>query len=229
MSGRPQAENWVVEHRPGDVLYRAGDAAACAYVVVDGEVELLAHDAVLARLGPGDVCGLLGLLQGTPQALAARVAKDARLLRLEAPDLGRAAGHPELGTLLLRALARQLEAALLPPVRAAAPAPGRPRLVAEDGHEFALPAAGSALVGRGDAASGHQPDLDLSALDTQRSLSRRHARLRREGQVWLVSAEPRAANGTFVNGERLAASREQPLREGDVLLFGNVRVTYRED
>ncbi len=228
MSGRPQADNWVVEHGPGDVLYRAGDAAACAYVVVAGQLELLARGAVLASLGPGDVCGLLGLLQGTPQALTARVAKDARLLRLEAPDLGRLAGHPELATLLLRALARQLEAALLPPAPGAPPAAHRPRLVAEDGREFVLPPEGTALVGRGDAASGHRPDLDLSPLDTQRSLSRRHARLRREGQAWLVSAEPRAANGTFVNGERLAASREQPLREGDLLLFGNVRVTYRE-
>lgn len=229
MSGKPQPDSRAVEHRGGETLYAEGDAAACAYVVVDGELELLVHDVVVAKLGPGDVCGLLGLLQGTPQALTTRVAKDARLLRLEAPDLGRLAGHPELATLLLRALARQLEGALLPPAPAAPRAPRRPRLVAEDGREFVLPPEGTALVGRGDAASGHKPDLDLSPLDTQRSLSRRHARLRREGQAWLVSAEPRAANGTFVNGERLAVGREQPLREGDVLLFGNVRVSYRED
>lgn len=227
MAGKQPRDNWVVEHRSGQVLYSEGDASACGYVVVAGEVELLARGVVVSRLGPGDVCGLLGLSQGTPQALGARVAKDARLLRLEAADLGRATAHPELGALLLRALARQLEAALAP-ATAAAPAARRPRLVADDGHEFVLPAEGSALVGRGDAASGHKPDLDLSALDAKRSLSRRHARLRREGPAWRVGAEPRAANGTFVNGERLAAGQEQPLREGDVLLFGNVRVTYRE-
>lgn len=221
-------DKWVVEHDAGGVLYQAGDAAACAYVVVTGEVELLARDAVVARLGPGDVCGLLGLLQGTPQALTARAATEARLLRLAAADLGHATGHPEIHALLLRALARQLEVVLLPSPPATPAAAPRPRLVAEDGREFALPAEGTALVGRGDAASGHKPDLDLSPLDTRRSLSRRHARLRREGQAWLVSAEPRAANGTFVNGERLASGQERPLREGDELLFGNVRLSYRE-
>lgn len=227
MTGEQQPDNWVVERQAGDVLYQAGDAATCCFVVAAGELELTREGLAVARLGPGDACGVLGLLQGTPQALGARVTKDARLLRLEAADLGRAAAHPELGLLLLRALARQLEAALAP-ATTAVPVARRPRLVADDGHEFVLPAEGSALVGRGDAASGHKPDLDLAALDAKRSLSRRHARLRCEGPAWLVGAEPRAANGTFVNGERLAAGQEQPLREGDVLLFGNVRVTYRE-
>ncbi len=175
MTGQQQPDNWIVERKAGEVLYQAGDAATCCFVVAAGELELTREGAAVARLGPGDVCGLLGLSQGTPQALGARVAKDARLLRLEAADLGARRPTPSSGRCCC---GRSLASSRPPWPR---PAARRPRLVADDGHEFVLPAEGSALVGRGDAASGHKPDLDLSALDAKRSLSRRHARLRREG------------------------------------------------
>lgn len=239
MSANEASASWVVERRAGDVLFQPGDAADCAYVVVAGELELTAGAASVARLGPGDTCGLLALLEGTPQALGARALTDARLLRLEAADVGRVTAEPGLAAQLLRAVARQLEATLRPapePAQRPAPEPSavperglRPRLVTEEGGlEFPLPAEGTLLVGRGDPRSGHKPDVDLSLVDTRRSLSRRHARLTRRGEAWLVREEPRAANGTFVNGERLAPGQERELRNGDELLFGSVRTRYVE-
>lgn len=236
MPGNESAPSFTVERKAGEALFQQDDPAEAAYVLLAGELELTSTTAdgsqAVARLGPGDVCGLLALLEGTRHALGARALTDARLVRLGPGDLGRVVAQPELAGQLLRALARQLEAALRP--AAAPPATKRstgprPRLVAEEsGLEFLLPAEGSALVGRGDTRSGFKPDLDLSALDTRRSLSRRHARLLRRDETWLVSEEPRAANGTFVNGQRLTPGQARELHDGDELLFGNVRARFRE-
>ncbi len=52
--------------RPGQVVFREGDAAACAYFIERGEVEVSrlheGQDKVLARLGAGDFFGEVGLL-----------------------------------------------------------------------------------------------------------------------------------------------------------------------
>jgi len=54
------------------------------------------------------------------------------------------------------------------------------------GDEFPLPASGEAVVGRADPVKGYQPDVVLSSLDAQRSLSRRHARIVREGDEFFL-------------------------------------------
>jgi len=65
-------------------IFRQGDAADCAYVVLEGRVRITAsrngHDMVLAILGPGDVFGEMALLDGKPRsATAAASAEGARV------------------------------------------------------------------------------------------------------------------------------------------------------
>ena len=55
------------------------------------------------------------------------------------------------------------------------------------------------------------------------SVSRRQAELRQEGGIWKVR-DLGSANGTFVNGERLAG--EQPLRPGDEIAFGKFSLFF---
>ncbi|MDQ7086719.1 MAG: FHA domain-containing protein [Acidobacteriota bacterium] len=73
-----------------------------------------------------------------------------------------------------------------------------------------------------------QPEIDLTGVDTHRSVSRRHSRLTRSSEGWMVAEEVGALNGTFVNGVRLAPGQQVLLRDGDVVSFGMVRVVYRE-
>lgn len=55
------------------------------------------------------------------------------------------------------------------------------------------------------------------------SVSRRQAELRQEGGIWKVR-DLGSANGTFVNGTRLAG--DQPLRPGDEVSFGKFSVLF---
>jgi pSer/pThr/pTyr-binding forkhead associated (FHA) protein len=56
---------------------------------------------------------------------------------------------------------------------------------------------------------------------TDRNISRKHAKLRRNGQGWLL-ADQQSYNGTYVNGVRVVG--EQLLQPGDVIQLGDYRV-----
>jgi pSer/pThr/pTyr-binding forkhead associated (FHA) protein len=55
-------------------------------------------------------------------------------------------------------------------------------------------------------------------------VSRRHARLERRGEAWFL-ADLDSTNFTRVNGQRLR--RERELCDGDELVFGRARCSFR--
>ncbi len=108
------------------------------------------------------------------------------------------------------------------------PALAAPRLVHEEsGTQFPLPSDHDVLVGRSDPRTRFQPGIDLSGVDSGRSLSRRHAKVIRNGDEFAVVEEPRVANGTFVNGHRLTAGVPARIGHGDQVSFGLVRTVFR--
>lgn len=129
-------------------------------------------------------------------------------------------------------------AATPPPVAVAVPAPpvapiapvaaaaARFALLhAASGQRFELePGRDEFLIGRVDPVTGITPEINLGPLDTARSLSRRHAKLLRQNGALLLREEVGTANGTFVNGQRLAAGAGMPVKSGDKLRFGTIDV-----
>ncbi len=118
-----------------------------------------------------------------------------------------------------------------PPPAAPAPvvAPKQPSCLLRHagGATFPLdPGASQFLVGRPDPVAGIRPEVDLSGVDPTRSLSRRHAKLVREGRVFLVREEVGTVNGTFVNGVRVKTGVDVPIKPGDSLRFGAVEVEF---
>ena len=82
-------------------------------------------------------------------------------------------------------------------------------------------------VGRVDRSSGMKPQIDLTAFDTERTLSRRHARIIRRGSTYFVREETSSRNGTFVNGRRIEAAADVELHDGDDVRFGLVKTIFR--
>jgi ribosomal protein L40E len=83
-----------------------------------------------------------------------------------------------------------------------------------------------ALVGRSSPADGIAPDIDLTDVDPNRLVSRRHAFiLRRRGGFVVEDLE--SVNGTYLNGiQRIAPHAQTLLRDGDQLTFGEVRCIF---
>ncbi len=95
----------------------------------------------------------------------------------------------------------------------------------ESGSEFALSAnKAEMLIGRPDPVTGVLPEINLGPLDTQRTLSRRHAKIINEAGLMFVREEVGTTNGTFVNGERVSTGQARPLAVGDTLRFGSVEL-----
>ena len=95
----------------------------------------------------------------------------------------------------------------------------------EGGNQFTLVGDHSA-IGRFDPVTGMRPEVDLSAVDINRSVSRHHARLVREGSSYSLTEEVGVLNGTFINGKRLTSGQPVPLHDGDEVGLGMVRLTF---
>lgn len=76
----------------------------------------------------------------------------------------------------------------------------------------------------GGVTIGRHPDNSLPL--TIDSISRHHATLERVANQWLLS-DLNSSNGTFINGERITASRS--LRDGDLITFGKANFTFRAE
>lgn len=222
----------------GETIYEAGDAAADLYIVREGSVQLSAGGRPFAVIETGGVFGEEMLIDA-PRACTARALSIASLLQLNRATIDRISVEaPQVPALVARHLARRVveQGRAWASQPAVAPGPGvvavvdrgAPVLVeASSGTEFSLADLTEATVGRPDRASGFVPEIDLTRLDTDRTLSRRHARLVRRDDVWAVREETGTRNGTFVNGTRVATGDEIVLRDGDTVQFGFVRTVFR--
>jgi serine/threonine-protein kinase len=107
--------------------------------------------------------------------------------------------------------------------------PGVARLIIERGgrigKEFAV-AGGETNIGRWDADGGIFPDVDLDQDDPEAKVSRRHARIIREGQQFFIE-DLGSTNGTFINrGRRLLPGNRHPLNNGDEIIVGKTFLKF---
>ena len=93
------------------------------------------------------------------------------------------------------------------------------------GKEFAV-AGGETNIGRWDADGGIFPDVDLDQDDPEAKVSRRHARIIREGNQFFIE-DLGSTNGTFINrGRRLLPGNRHPLNNGDEIIVGKTFLKF---
>lgn len=102
---------------------------------------------------------------------------------------------------------------------------GGPRLVdLATGEAFYFGASDLALIGRSDPVTGIRPDIDLTEVDVNRSVSRRHAKIVKSLDGWAVLEEVGTVNGTFVNEQRVPAGTPVRLTDGDRVKIGLIQL-----
>jgi pSer/pThr/pTyr-binding forkhead associated (FHA) protein len=92
--------------------------------------------------------------------------------------------------------------------------------------EFPLSTGPESSIGRRDPVTGIYPDIDLTPIDNQRSVSRRHAKVYRRGTKFFFGEEIGTMNATFVNGKRLETGVPAEVRSGDELRCGVVVLRF---
>ena len=98
---------------PGELVYDAGDPSEQLYVIQSGEVELVreteAKQRVVARLGPGDFFGELGLVAGERRTARAVAVNTTRLIALDRETLeAMCLDQPVIAIRMIRVLVSRL-------------------------------------------------------------------------------------------------------------------------
>jgi len=226
-----------VSAEAGDFVFREQEPGADMFIIHSGQVELLKeHDGAerrVALLEPGDFFGEMSLLDGLPRETSARAVGRVELLCVDATTLHRVVREaPELAVRMLRTLCRRVPGRQQQGEgRAAAAAPetvavNAVLVEAESRKTFALSARGESTIGRADRVTGFSPDIDLTLLDEERTLSRRHAKIVRKDRDYFVREEVGTFNGTFVNGQRVQTGVDVRLTAGDRVRFGTIETIF---
>ena len=98
---------------PGEILMRQGDPADCAYVILEGEAEVLARahagEFVVAVLGRNAVPGEIGVLTDAPRTATVRAKTPLRALRIS-PEvfLRLASSRPDRALHVMRQLSAHI-------------------------------------------------------------------------------------------------------------------------
>src|SRR5260370_652104 len=194
------------------------------------------EERVLAVLEKSDFFGEMWGREARPRAASARSLTDTRLLQINGSTFDQMLqANPEIAVRMMRKLSRRLRetdellktsfgnrvspvSRDLPSPSVQVPAEGPERLVhSPSGMEFQLSAGPETTVGRRDPVTGIFPDIDLTPVDNQRSVSRRHAKLYRRGAKFFLSEEIGTMNSTFLNGKRLETGIPGEVQPGDEL------------
>ena len=238
----------ILDFREGELIFREGDLGTEMFIINEGKVEILNvvgdEEQVLAVLEKGDFFGEMSVLEDLPRAATARAATDCRLLQINGSTFDQLLqGNPEIAVRMMRKLSRRLRETdeLLKSVLGTRVSPSRElptpaaqnvtegpeRLVhAPSGMEFSLSDGPETTIGRKDPVTGIFPDVDLTPVDTQRSVSRRHAKIYRRGTKFFFGEEIGTMNSTFLNGNRLDTGVPAEIRPGDELRCGVVVLRF---
>jgi hypothetical protein len=87
--------------------------------------------------------------------------------------------------------------------------------------KFDIDALNNLIIGRSDLERGFQPGLDLAPYG---GVSRAHATLNYKNDQLTVT-DLNSANGTLLNGERLAPEQSYLLKDGDELILGRLPIS----
>jgi hypothetical protein len=240
-------KGYAVEVKAGDYVFREGDLGTEMYIINEGKVEILNQvgdeEQVLALLEKGDFFGEMSVLEDLPRAASARAATDVRLLQINGSTFDQLLqGNPEIAVRMMRKLSRRLRetdemlkgflgtkatSREMPRPDVQVPAEGPERLVhPPSGMEFHLSNGSETTIGRKDPVTGIYPDIDLTPVDNQRSVSRRHAKVYRRGSKFFFGEEIGTMNSTFLNGRRMDTGIPGEIRPGDELRCGVVILRF---
>ncbi|HYM60568.1 MAG TPA: cyclic nucleotide-binding domain-containing protein [Thermoanaerobaculia bacterium] len=228
----------------GETIFRQGDLGTEMYIIQDGEVDIIKHingeSHLLSKLEKGDFFGEMAVLENAVRTADAIATSEVRVLAINGSRFDEMLRkNPEIAVRIIRKYSKRLRDAnallerllgkevdsehlALDATQMAAPAKqSRHRLVdTASGNAFFFSKGDETTIGRADPVTGILPDIDLTPVDLNRSVSRRHAKVIRSGAEYHVLEEVGTVNGTYVNDQRIPTGVPVTLHNGDMIKIG---------
>lgn len=102
----------MVNFQHGEIIFKAGDPADCAYVIMEGEVEILSvvdEESVVSVLQLNQIFGELALLNDEPRSATLRAKGELKVMKIsESLFMGLIRESPKLALNVLRQLSQKL-------------------------------------------------------------------------------------------------------------------------
>jgi len=245
-SSRNPVKDSSAAFREGETIFRQDELGTEMYIILEGEVEIIKkigeESHTLSRLEKGDFFGEMSVLESIARTANAIARTDVKALVINGSRFDQMLRkNPEIAVRIIRKYSKRLREAntllerlagravdsdhtgfdatqVAPPEKAV-----QHRLVdVASGTAFFLSSGDESTIGRADPVTGILPDVDLTAVDTDRSVSRRHAKIVRAGGLYQVLEEVGTVNGTYVNEQRLPTGVPVTIHNGDVVKIGLV-------
>jgi CRP-like cAMP-binding protein len=243
-SGKDPLKDAILTFAAGERIFSQGDLGTEMFIIQEGVVDIIKHiggeSHVLSRLEKGDFFGEMALLEALPRTAEALSITEVKVVAINGSrfdDMLRK--NPEVAVRIIRKYSKRLREAnaLLEKLvgrevdmdqmaldgTAVAPLAKatRHRLVdVATGTAFFFSSGDETTIGRADPVTGILPDIDLTAVDNNRSVSRRHAKIIRSGNDYHVLEEVGTVNGTYVNDQRIPTGVPVTIHDGDLVKIG---------
>jgi CRP-like cAMP-binding protein len=236
----------------GSTIFQEGDLGTEMFIILEGRVriekKIRGETHLLSTLEKGDFFGEMGVIENAPRSADAVADTDCKLLAITGSRFDEMIRkNPEIAVRIIRKYATRLREANNLLERLAGPHidpdaiiknldPVEPpsahvsavtahRLVdIATGNPFPLSSTKETTIGRADPVTGIRPDIDLADFDTNRSVSRRHAKILRTDDGYSVIEEVGTVNGTFVNDQRIPTGTPVPVKNGDRVKIGLIQM-----
>lgn len=233
-----------ISYVKGDRIFSQGDLGTEMFIIQEGAVDIIKHigseSHVLSRLEKGDFFGEMALLEALPRTADAVAMTDVRVVAINGSRFDEMLRkNPEVAVRIIRKYSKRLreantlleklagrevdvdhvamDATMIAPAEKAT----LHRLIdLATGTIFPFSTGDETTIGRADPVTGILPDVDLTPVDTNRSVSRRHAKILRTGVEYHVLEEVGTVNGTYVNDQRIPTGVPVTLHNGDMLKIG---------
>lgn len=228
----------------GERIFSQGELGTEMYIIQEGEVEIVKHiggeSHTLSHLEKGDFFGEMAILEAMPRTADAVAVTEVRVVAINGSRFDEMLRkNPEVAVRIIRKYSKRLREAntlleklvgrevdvdhmaLDSTVVAPSEKATRHRIVdVATGTAFFFSNGDETTIGRADPVTGILPDVDLTSVDTNRSVSRRHAKIIRSGDEYMILEEVGTVNGTYVNDQRIPTGVPVAIHDGDQLKIG---------
>ncbi len=236
-------KNLIVNFEKDEHIYKENENASTMFIIHQGKVKLYkksesGEEFVLGEFGKGDFFGEMAVLGEDKRTENAVALEPVKVIVISKPVFIKILkNNAEIAVRMIRKFSEKLKDAnkmidsLLKQKQIAIDTTKGDHYayleLVDFGEKIPL-TSNTIVIGRYDPIIGIYPDIDISPYDPQKTVSRKHAVITREGNGTYIEEQIGVINGTFLNGEKIKSGQKYKLKDGDKIYFGLVGCIYRE-